>query len=115
MYDLYYNRIVKTIANNEKITDLINEALLNITYDLQNKLSLDTVTFHHSLLNQIHFKQYNKKVILYICRHKYVLSKNNIIKYYRKIVSNKTCKNTSMDIMTRSILRELIRQTNIFI
>lgn len=114
MHELYYNKIVKIIANNENLVELMNDALFNISYDLQNKLNENIITFHHSLSNEIHFMQYSRTVIMSICSYKYILSKDKIIKNYLKIASGKTSKKASIDIMIKSILKELLRQINIF-
>lgn len=89
MYQSYYNEIINVVAQNEFLCDLLDKALFKISYELQNELNKNIITFHHSVSEHILIERQGEKIILNICGRFYHMNINEVYKDYINVSSSK--------------------------
>lgn len=102
----YYYEIIKNIAENEKIEDLINESLFIFSNTIKDLINENIITFHHNTFQEVLTQNKSTHIFITLCHSTYYLNKKRIIRKYKE---------TKDYSMLECILIELIRATSEFL
>ena len=82
MHDNYYDEIIKFAEQNIILNDLIDEAIYKLSYEIQEKLNQNTITFHHSTSDQVKIEQHYDNISFFIGGIIYNVNRKNLAKQF---------------------------------